>query len=140
MSKRITCIALFDEESLEKLYNSIKLVNNNFCKVPFREINRKQLDTLPYHFTFTVWDENEANKAIDIFDKIQFNAINLKIKGVNIKESFNNSWNLYFEVEKNQSLYDLQKKIYNLAQNEKYNPDYFIPHITFLKEAMYIYM
>ena len=100
MSKRITCIALFDEESLQKLYGSLKSANNNFCKVPFKEKNREQVDTLPYHFTFTVWEESDENKAIDIFKEIQFNEIKLKIKGVNIKESFNNSWNLYFEIEK----------------------------------------
>ncbi len=74
--------------------------------------------------------KKDEDKAIQIFNKIQFYAIKLKIKGVNIKESFNNSWNLYFEIEKNQSLFSLQKDIYNLSKNEKYNPESFIPHIT----------
>lgn len=39
MSKRITSIALFDKDSLNKLTESIQGINKNFCKVPFREEN-----------------------------------------------------------------------------------------------------
>jgi len=130
MSKRITSIALFDKDSLNRLNESIKSINENFCKVPFREENRESLDTLPYHFTFTVWDSSEKDIAIEIIKKIKFNEIELKIIGVNVKESFNDSYNLYFEIERNDSLYLLQKQIYDLAKIEKYNPDNFIPHIT----------
>ena len=49
MSKRITSIALFDKDSLDRLNENIKGLNENFCKVPFREENRESLDTLPYH-------------------------------------------------------------------------------------------
>jgi len=130
MSKRITSIALFDKDSLNKLNESIKDLNENFCKVPFREENREILDTLPYHFTFTVWDISEKDIAIEIIKKIRFNEIELKIIGVNVKDSFNDSYNLYFEIERNNSLYLLQKQIYDLAKIEKYNPDNFVPHIT----------
>ena len=65
-----------------------------------------------------------------IIKKIRFNEIELKIIGVNVKESFNDSYNLYFEIERNNELYLLQKQIYDLAKIEKYNPDNFVPHIT----------
>ena len=130
MNKRITSIALFDKDSLNKLTESIQGINKNFCKVPFREENRESLDTLPYHFTFTVWDSSQKDIAVEIIKKIKFNEINLMIIGANIKESFNDSYNLYFEIERNNSLYLLQKQIYDLAKIEKYNPDNFVPHIT----------
>ncbi len=130
MSKRITSIALFDKDSLGRLNENIKGLNEAFCKVPFREENRESLDTLPYHFTFTVWDSSQKDIAMEIIKKIKFNEIELKIIGVNVKESFNDSYNLYFEIERNNELYLLQKQIYDLAKIEKYNPDNFIPHIT----------
>ena len=101
MSKRITSIALFDKDSLNKFDESVQSINEHFCKVPFREENRETLDTLPYHFTFTVWDSSQKDIAMEIIKKIKFNEINLMIIGVNIKESFNDSYNLYFEIERN---------------------------------------
>lgn len=130
MSKRITSIALFDKDSLNRLNENVKGLNETFCKVPFREENRESLDTLPYHFTFTVWDSSEKDIAMEIIKKIRFNEIELKIIGVNVKEGFNDSYNLYFEIEKNSELYLLQKQIYDLAKIEKYNPNNFVPHIT----------
>lgn len=130
MSKRITSIALFDDESLDKLNKKVNIVHDKFCKVPYKEENRERLDTLPYHFTFTVWDAKEKDTAIDIIRNIKFNQIKLNIIGVNVKKSFNESWNLYFQIERNQELYKLQKQIYNSARMDKYNPDIFIPHIT----------
>ena len=105
MSKRITSIALFDKDSLGRLNENIKGLNEAFCKVPFREENRESLDTLPYHFTFTVWDSSQKDIAMEIIKKIKFNEIELKIIGVNVKESFNDSYNLYFEIERNNELY-----------------------------------
>ena len=72
----------------------------------------------------------KKDEAIEIIKSIKFKEIILNIIGVYIKESFNNSWNLYFDIEQNNELYKLQKKIYDSAKIEKYNPDIFIPHIT----------
>lgn len=79
MSKRITSIALFDKNSLHRLNKNIKGLNKTFCKVPFREGNRESLDTLPYHFTFTVWNSSEQDIAMKIIKRIRFNEIELKI-------------------------------------------------------------
>ncbi len=130
MNKRVTCIALFDHKSLDKLKKITSMIKEHLCKVPFRENNREGLDTLPYHFTFTTWAIEDKDMAIEIIKNLKIDQIKLKIIGVNIKESFNNSWNLYFEIERNNQLYEIQKSIYNLAKIEKYNPDNFIPHIT----------
>ena len=130
MKKRITCIALFDNESLEKLKFKINMIDEKICKVPCIEENRENLDTLPYHLTLLVWNIEEKDKAIEVIRNIKFEEIKLNVIGVNIKESINDSWNLYFEIEQNDELYKLQKQIYNRAEIEKYNPDIFIPHIT----------
>ena len=41
-----------------------------------------------------------------------------------------NSYCLYFELEKNIELEKLQREIYNLCPSERYNPDNFTFHIT----------
>lgn len=130
MNKRITSIALFDRESLNKFEKITSRINERFCKVPYIEDDRESVDTLPYHFTFTVWNIEDKERAREIVRNLKINEVKLKIIGVNVKESVNNSWNLYFEFEKNNELYEIQKDIYNLAKIEKYNPDTFIPHIT----------
>lgn len=130
MGKRATIIALFDEQSLSKFKYVTDKVNSPLCKVPYREENREELDTLPYHFTFCVWDAQDRDKAIEVFKEINCKEIILNIIGLSIKESYNNSWNLYFDMEPNDELYSLQKEIYSKSRVEKYNPDTFIPHIT----------
>lgn len=37
MSKRITSIALFDKDSLNKFDESVQSINEHFCKVPFEK-------------------------------------------------------------------------------------------------------
>lgn len=41
-----------------------------------------------------------------------------------------NSFVLYFHIQKNQELVSLHQKIYSLFPNEKYNPSHFTFHIT----------
>ena len=79
MKKRITCITLFDEESLNKIKKMLsKLENYNLCKVPYLKEpytleNREEADTLPYHFTLSYWDENDREEAINYFKSIKKN-------------------------------------------------------------------
>ena len=47
-SKRITTVAVFDEETNRKIEVYTK---PTFCKVPILIKNRTAVDTLPYHFT-----------------------------------------------------------------------------------------
>ena len=39
MGKRVTSIALFDEESIEKLKENVELIDEKLCKVPYRVNN-----------------------------------------------------------------------------------------------------
>ena len=84
MNKRVTSIALFDKQSLEKLDHIISELNIKLCKVPYMEEDREKLDTLPYHFTFCVWEIQEKDKAIEIIKDIKFKEIILNIIGINI--------------------------------------------------------
>lgn len=97
MNKRITSIALFDRESLNKFEKITSRINERFCKAPYIEDDRESVDTLPYHFTFTVWNIEDKERAREIVRNLKTNEVKLKIIGVNVKESVNNSWNLYFE-------------------------------------------
>lgn len=130
INKRITLIAILDERTLNIINEITNNLNSELCKVPFIVENRKDFDTLPYHFTLMVWPEEEKKTAINVFNSINFKNIKLKVKGLNIKSSYNNSWNLYFEIEENDDLKILQQAIYKGSKIQKYNPEIFYPYIT----------
>lgn len=136
MKKRYTCITLFDEESLNKI-NSVllKLKDYNLCKVPYLKepytvIDRQEADTLPYHFTLSYWDEDNKEEAIEVFNKINIEKIDILVEGVKIKGEHGSSCNLYFSFTVNEKLKEVQKQIYNITKNEKFNPCTYIPHIS----------
>ena len=81
MNKRVTSIALFDHESLNKFEKITSRINEHLCKVPYRENDREKLDTLPYHFTFTVWNIEDKDKAMEIIKNFKIDEIKLKIIG-----------------------------------------------------------
>ena len=62
--------------------------------------------------------------------QIKFSKLKIKVIGLNIMSGKENSYCLYFELEKNIELEKLQREIYNLCPNERYNPDDFTFHIT----------
>ena len=130
MNNRITCIAMFDDESIRKIENTISILNHNLCKVPYGIENRENNDTLPYHFTISVWEEKYEEEIIEMFKTIKFEEIEIVINNIDIKPSFNNSYNLYFKISSNDKLNMLQKYVFNKLPSEKYNPEIFIPHIT----------
>ena len=86
MNKRITSIALFDHESLNKFEKITSRINEHLCKVPYRENDREKLDTLPYHFTFTVWNIEDKDKAMKIIKNLKIDEIKIKIIGVRYGE------------------------------------------------------
>lgn len=136
MKKRYTCITLFDEESLNKICNALsKLKAYDLCKVPYLKEpytvdNRKEADTLPYHFTLSYWDEANKAEAIEVFNKIDMKKINLVIEDVKIKEGKDNSFNMYFSFSVTEELKQIQTQIYQKTKNEKFNPDTYLPHIS----------
>lgn len=136
MKKRITCITLFNEESLSKIKKILlKLENYNLCKVPYLKEpyaleNREEVDTLPYHFTLSYWDENNKEEAIKCFNSISMRKIEILVEDVKIKEGNENSYNMYFSFKPSNDLKEIQAQLYNMTKNEKFNPTTYTPHIS----------
>lgn len=136
MKNRYTCITLFDEKSLKNIHDILsKLDTYELCKVPYLKQpytveNRQEVDTLPYHFTLSYWDEANKAEAIEVFNKIDMKKINLVIEDVKIKEGKDNSFNMYFSFSVTEELKQIQTQIYQKTKNEKFNPDTYLPHIS----------
>lgn len=140
MSKRITCISMFDEESINRIEDLIKRVNTKLCKVPYLEDDRESKDTLPYHITLQSWNETQKEEALQVLKQIKIMPITLTINSVKIKNSHNNSYNLYLGIEQNEELLNIYEQFYKLTKNAKYNPETVIPHITLHCDKNYDYI
>ena len=136
MNTRITCISVLSDEDKNKI-EKILPNSNDFCKVPYGIDNRIENDTLPYHFTLSVWDKQYEQEIIKQFSNIEFPSIKVLLQDIIIKPSYNNSYNLCFKLKSNQELLKLQQFIYSKLPSEKYNPDVFIPHITITVDTDY---
>jgi len=133
MNERITLISNFDKDSIIRIEGILCVIKNiQLCKVPFGKnvINRKEADTLPYHFTFSVWDIALEKGILASLDKIKFESFQIKVKDIKIMNGKEDSYVLYFEVESNEYLRKLQKEIYEIKPVSKYNPETFKFHIT----------
>ena len=128
--KRITCITLFNENSIDNIKNVVNCTSEKLCKVPYSEINREKVDLLPYHITLQSWNENEKKEAIKVFDSIIIDKIKLIVKGISIKKGKDEAYNLYLQINENKKLESIYKQLYKITQNQKYNPETYMPHIT----------
>ena len=132
MNKRITFISVFDDRNVEKIKYYINKSNEKLCKVPFGKNvnNRIEADTLPYHFTLSAWnieDEENVKKALS---QIEFPKLKIYINSVKIMSGKENSYVLYFSIDKNEKLKLLQEQIYHVLPSERYIPENFNFHIT----------
>lgn len=133
MNQRITCIAIFNKESNLKINNVLRNIGKSFNKVPCHIENRDQVDTLPYHTTFCVWNSNLKEKIVPIFNNLAISKIEMKVTDIKIKAGYQNnsdSYNLYFALEVNSEFQNIQKKIYNSLPNEQYKPDDYLIHMS----------
>lgn len=130
MRKRITCIALLNDVDLNKIKDLVNKLSIETCKVPYLVSDRVQSDRLPHHFTLYVFNEEDSILAKEIFMEMKIRDIKLEITGVYIKESYNNSWNLYLSIGENDKLKHLIAENYEKTKLEKYNPQNFYPYIT----------
>lgn len=131
MSKRITLITKFKEEELEKI-NKLIPKEIKTCKVPFGidDINRYNIDNLPYHITIFATDKDNQEEFIKIIKITSFDKIKLKVNQVKIMNGRNDSYVLYLGIEESESLKNLQRIFHNKFPKEHYNPENFIFHIT----------
>lgn len=130
MSKRITCISLFDKESINQIEDLVCKVDYKLCKVPYSEFDRETKDTLPYHLTLQSYSKTQKDEALEILKQIKIEPIELTVNSVNIKNSFDNSYNIYLEIDENKELINIYEQFYSLTKNNKYNPKTYVPHIT----------
>jgi len=133
MNNKITCIALFENEDLNKIENIVSILDDKLCKVPLFIEDREKVDTLPYHTTLSVWDIEQQNKVTEVFKNINMQKIELEVSEVKVKKGYftgDESWNLYLAINENSKLREIQDYIYQNLPNEKYNPETFIIHIT----------
>lgn len=143
MRKRITCITIFDEESLYKINSILQTLNKyKLCKVPYLKEpytleDRKAADTLPYHFTLSYWDESEKEKALEIFNTINIQTIEIVIKEIIIKKGNADTYNMYFSFDPTDRLKEVQRYLYEKTKNEKFNPNTYLPHISIHSDENY---
>lgn len=143
MKKRFTCITIFDSVSLNRINTILlKLKNYDLCKVPYLKEpyivkNRKEADTLPYHFTLSYWDEDNKEEAVEVFNEINMSRIELVVEEVKIKKGNNGSYNMYFSFNANNSLKEIQTQIYNKTKNEKFSPNTYVSHISIHSDKDY---
>ncbi|MFA5211555.1 MAG: 2'-5' RNA ligase family protein [Patescibacteria group bacterium] len=130
--KRITLITLFADDILEKIKKIVADKENLICKIPYGidDDNRKQMDTLPYHFTISSWDNKFERQVVEILKELNFSNFVLKIDKVKIMSGKENSHILYFFAKNDDKLRKIQKSIFEKIPNEKYNPANFEFHIT----------
>lgn len=113
MHERITFISYFNDSNLEKIKSYTKLLNDKLCKIPYgvNVYNRDKADTLPYHFTFSVWNIEDIDKIVTELSKIEFHKLRIFINNIEIMEGKEDSYILYFNIEKNEELKLFQEKI-----------------------------
>lgn len=132
MNERITIISLFNFKNLNKINNVLSYINIPLCKVPFGKdiFNRKDVDTLPWHFTLSAGDIEDEKMVKEALKNIKFNEFVISIDKLDILPGKENSYVLVFNVVPNKELTSLHKKIYEILPTNKYNPDNFKFHIT----------
>lgn len=131
-NNKITCITMFDQDSLDKINRYLNDAEFKLCKLKYDEENREEKDLLPFHSTICVWKNKNPTEIKNLIKLVNFSEFKIKIIGTRIKESTQSSYNLYFELQKNEKLNKIQEFIYQNEEYrvEKYNPNIFIPHIT----------
>lgn len=84
------------------------------CKVPYgiNDELRNEIDNLPYHFTIFATDKQNEGKLLNIASDIKMNKIKLKINDIRIMNEQNNIFVLYFSIEENKDIKELQKKFF----------------------------
>lgn len=129
---RITLITSFKEKELDKIDQRIKNINYHMCKVPYgiNDELRSKIDNLPYHFTIFATDKQNERKLLNIASSIKMNKITLKVSNVRIMNGRDNSFVLYFAIEENEDIKELQRKFFLQIPGEHYNPDKFTFHMT----------
>ena len=122
----ITFVACFDDESNQKIEEALKLIGNyRICKVPMKNGNRKDLDTLPFHSTISSWSIKEEQKIVEQIRRFfTFNSFSSDFRFVGKKT------HICLEPIQEEPLRRLVTKAYNLMPRDRYIPNKYHLHST----------
>lgn len=132
MNERVTLVSLFDKENSKKIIDLLERIEQPLCKVPYGKNldNRMLVDTLPYHFTLFACPITKKNEMIEILDGLKFTPFSVLVKSIEIIKGAEDSYEIRFNIENNNHLYELQQFIYEKIPIKHYQPDEFHFHIT----------
>ncbi len=132
MNERVTLVSLFNKENSKKIIDLLERVEQPLCKVPYGKKldDRIGVDTLPYHFTLFACSITKKDEMIEILDNWKFISFSVLVKSMEIIKGAEDSYELRFNIENNNHLYELQKFIYEKIPIRHYQPDEFHFHIT----------
>ena len=132
MSKRITLISLIEKKEISKVEQLMSILDEETCKVPYGidDENRKEIDNLPYHFTIFATNKENQDQILKIVETIKMEKIQLKVNDIRMMQASQNSYCLYLSIEENQEIKELQRIFNKEFPKERFNPDYFIFHMT----------
>lgn len=127
---RITLITFLEPKELMKINHHLKSTDIKMCKVPYGidDENRLKIDHLPFHFTLFATDKKNETALLQLIPNSD--CFKLKINRIEIMRGKNDSFVLYFGIEENKELKELQKIFYEHFHEEKYNPETFLFHMT----------
>ena len=113
MKEKITLITYFNEKEQNKIKDIMSKIKEKTCKVPYfldDDAKRYSVDIMPYHFTIFGTDKENQEKVLDVLEKTKLNNIKVKIDKLKLIQSVKSgAYILYFGIEKNQKLIDLQR-------------------------------
>ena len=121
--KKITLITYFNEDEQNKIKDIMSSINEKTCKVPYfldDDAKRYSVDIMPYHFTIFGTDKENQEKVLDVLEKTKLNNIKVKIDKLKLIQSVKSgAYILYFGIEKNQKLIDLQRMFFKEIPEER---------------------
>ena len=121
--KKITLITYFNENEQKKIKDIMSNIKQKTCKVPYfldDDVKRYSADIMPYHFTIFGTDKENQEKVLDVLKKNKINKIKVKIDKLKLIQSVKSgAFILYFGVEKNQDLIELQRLFFKEIPEER---------------------
>lgn len=123
MKEKITLITYFNEDEQNKIKDIMSKIKEKTCKVPYfldDDAKRYSVDIMPYHFTIFGTDKENQAKVLDVLEKTKLNNIKVKIDKLKLIQSVKSgAYILYFGIEKNQELIELQRMFFKEIPEER---------------------
>lgn len=123
MKEKITLITYFNENEQNKIKVIMSKIKEKTCKVPYfldDDVKRYSVDIMPYHFTIFGTDKENQEKVLNVLKKNKINKIKVKIDKLKLIQSVKSgAFILYFGIEKNQDLIELQRLFFKEIPEER---------------------